>query len=142
MITSLVLPEGLRAQIAREARDALPRECCGLIEGRIEDARATALAYHAATNLATGADRFEIDPVLHFRLLRGLRHSGRSVIGCYHSHPQGRPEPSVRDRAGACERGFVWLIIAAGAEPEISLGAFAWDGANFRALWIEEPAVA
>ena len=141
MITSLVLPEGLRAQIAREAHDALPRECCGLIEGRIEGARATALACHAAANLAKGADRFEIDPAAHFRLLRGLRHSGRSVIGCYHSHPQGRPEPSVRDRAGACERGFVWLI-AAGADPAVSLGAFAWDGANFHALSIEEPAVA
>jgi proteasome lid subunit RPN8/RPN11 len=34
------------------------------------------------------------------------------VIGYFHSHPQGRAEPSTTDRACAAGDGRVWAIIA------------------------------
>jgi proteasome lid subunit RPN8/RPN11 len=43
-----------------------------------------------------------------------LRGTGRDVVGCYHSHPNGRAEPSPRDRARIYPAGFVWVIIATG----------------------------
>lgn len=122
----LFLPPAFRSQIFAEARAAHPRECCGLLEG--DGARITAL--HPTRNLAERPDRFEIDPAEQFRLMR----EGRRIVGCYHSHPGGRAEPSPRDAEFASEAGFLWLVCAD------TLGAFVWDGAGFRPLVLAETA--
>jgi proteasome lid subunit RPN8/RPN11 len=106
----VVLAPADRARIASEARAALPRECCGLIEGRRGDA-ITVNAVHAVRNLAAVADRFEIDPAEHIRLLQAARDRGNEIVGCYHSHPGAQAEPSARDCDGASEDGFLWLIV-------------------------------
>jgi proteasome lid subunit RPN8/RPN11 len=111
---ALYLPAALRAQIEREARAASPRECCGLLEGMREGDAIRVTALHAARNLAQDADRFEIDPADHFRVLHGARDRGAQIVGCYHSHPNGRAEPSARDADGAWDDDFVWLIAAVG----------------------------
>lgn len=93
--------------IARAAADPA-REVCGLLfggAGRIEAALATA---NVAADPAT---TFEIDPAALFAAHRAARAGGPAVIGCYHSHPSGRPVPSARDVAGA-EPGQYWLIVA------------------------------
>ena len=112
MTARLILPAGLRAQILEEARAALPRECCGLVEGMHDGHAICVQALHATNNLATAPDRFEIDPAEQFRLARELRGTGREIVGCYHSHPNGRPEPSKRDLECVTENGFIWLIAA------------------------------
>src|SRR5882672_8442112 len=112
MIVSLILPAVLATQISNEARVAFPRECCGLIEGVSEGNRVRAVALHPTVNRATRDDRFEIDPAAQIRLMRELRGSGREVVGCYHSHPNGRAAPSAHDLENASEDGFVWLIVA------------------------------
>ena len=103
-----------RSQLEREARAAFPRECCGLIEGKRHGEHVEIVALHPCRNLADRDDAFEIDPADHFRLMRRLRGSDHEIIGCYHSHLTGNPEPSPRDLASASEEGFVWLIVAAG----------------------------
>ncbi len=85
------------------------REICGLLLGnptRIVEARATA---NVAVNPAV---RFEIDPAALLAAHRQARAGGPAVIGCYHSHPTGRAEPSPRDAADAAPDGAVWLIAA------------------------------
>jgi proteasome lid subunit RPN8/RPN11 len=118
-----MLPGPLAAQIQAEAMSAFPRECCGLIEGRIEDIGRDEIfdahGLHPAHNLATAPDRFEIAPEDHVAAAKAARARGHRLIGCYHSHPNGRPEPSPRDEGG--EDNFVWLIVATGgASPEIA----------------------
>jgi proteasome lid subunit RPN8/RPN11 len=110
MTAALALSQALRAQIQDEARAAFPRECCGLIEGRRDGDAIRAITLHPARNLSTDADRFEIDPADHFRALRTARANGHEIIGCYHSHPNGVADISERDREGATDDGFVWLI--------------------------------
>jgi proteasome lid subunit RPN8/RPN11 len=134
MIRTFVLPETLRAQLAAEARTAFPRECCGLIAGEKQGDVAVANALHATRNLAVERDRFEIDPTEQFRLLRALRGTGRDIIGCYHSHPNGRPEPSPRDLEGAGEEDFVWLIAALAADAAVEIAAFAYGSGAFAAV--------
>src|SRR5581483_2175638 len=87
VIEDLVLPARLRRAIESAARDAHPRECCGLIEGTREGARAIATVLHPVRNAAEAADRFAIAPADHFRILRAARANGGTIIGCYHSHP-------------------------------------------------------
>jgi proteasome lid subunit RPN8/RPN11 len=136
MIDRLVLADGLRAQIAREAEESFPRECCGLIEGTVAGGGAQALALHPCTNLATEPDRFEIDPQDHIRLLRQLRGGPRRLIGCYHSHPNGQAAASARDAAGANEEDFVWLIQAVGGDGAAELAAFVFAQNRFHALCV------
>jgi proteasome lid subunit RPN8/RPN11 len=112
MIHTLVLPHALCGQIVREATAAYPAECCGLIEGIVSDEGARAVACHPIRNVAKANDRFELDPAQQIRLLKALRGTGREIIGCYHSHPNGRAEPSARDLAGAADENFLWLIAA------------------------------
>jgi proteasome lid subunit RPN8/RPN11 len=138
VITAFQLSEPLRAKLCNEARAAFPRECCGLIEGTLHESVARVSELHPTQNLATRTDRFEIDPARHIALLRQLRAADRSIIGCYHSHSNGRPEPSELDRDSAAESNFVWLIVAlenSAVAPRIA--AFVSTGFAFGPLRIE-----
>ena len=46
---------------------------------------------------------------------RAARRDGTTVVGWYHSHPDGVAAPSATDAARAAADGMVWLIAAAGA---------------------------
>ena len=119
------LPEELRARILHEAGIASPRECCGLVEGVRDDDGFRVSAIHPARNLAMDADRFEIDPLDHLAASKASRSRGHEIIGCYHSHPAGRAEPSARDVAGADQENFLWLIAACG---ELAAFVYFCDG--------------
>ena len=106
----VIMPDGLRAQILREARSAHPHECCGLVEGLRETGGFRITALHPSRNLADRPDRFDIDPRDQFAAYKCARAQHRAIIGCYHSHPNGRAQPSAADLAGADEENFLWLI--------------------------------
>jgi proteasome lid subunit RPN8/RPN11 len=131
----VALPGNLRAQILEEAGAAFPGECCGLVEGMRSDGAFQVAALHSARNLSAASDRFEIAPEDHFRALKAARANGHALIGCYHSHPNGRAEPSVTDQAGAGDENFLWLIAAGG-----KLGAFVYLRGAFCAAELEAPA--
>ncbi len=135
MVATLILPDVLGARILEEARAAFPRECCGLIEGVRMGNVARALVVHPAHNVSPDPDRFEIDPAAHLRLRRAAREAGHAIIGCYHSHPNGRPNPSPRDLPG--EKDFVWLIAALDAHGHESLAAFVPDENLWRSVSLE-----
>jgi proteasome lid subunit RPN8/RPN11 len=124
----LTLPAALQAQMEQEARAAAPRECCGLIEGALLGEVFEAHALHPARNEAAAPDRFAIAAADHFAAARAARGNGRCLIGCYHSHPAGAPEPSRHDAAGAGEENFLWLI-AGGAD--CRLAAFVYRSGAF-----------
>ena len=110
------------AVIALAAADP-DREICGLLFGTPGRIGAHAPAPNVADDPAT---TFEIDPGALFAAHRAARAGGPAVIGCYHSHPSGRPWPSARDAAGA-EPGQYWLIVAgqdAAVHHAVSPGVF------------------
>lgn len=128
----VILPDGLRTQILREAASAYPRECCGLIEGLREAENFRITALHPSRNLAEGADRFDIDPRDQFAAYKRARAQGHAIIGCYHSHPNGRTQPSATDLAGAAEDNFLWLIAT-----NEDVNAFVYLGGRFAgAEWV------
>ena len=106
--------EQLRA-IERAAEAAYPEEACGLLVGRCtpgEGYRVSAVEASANVAEPPRARRFEVDPKLRLRLERDLRESPDSVIGVYHSHPNGSAEPSETDRSMIFEPDMAWLITA------------------------------
>lgn len=121
----LHLSQDLRDEIIDAARAAFPLECCGLIEGVYTTGAWHALAIHNARNLAEDpANHFLVDPQTHFELLRNLRGSERRIIGCFHSHPNGRAAPSAADRSEAIEHDFVWLIASGEKADAFDLNAY------------------
>lgn len=108
----VALPALLRAQIMDQAQAVHPRECCGLLVGARDGDVARIGALHPAHNLSDDPDRFDIDPRDHIAAQKSARESDQAVIGCYHSHPNGRAQPSATDLAGANAENFLWLIAA------------------------------
>jgi proteasome lid subunit RPN8/RPN11 len=137
-VTTLILDSELRSQLEREARAAFPRECCGLVEGICDADSLRVIALRQTRNVAVAPDRFEIDPAEHFRVLRAARGNEAKIIGCYHSHPNGNANPSARDRAGASEEGFVWLIASLTVAGPAKLSAFVWRSNAFEPVAIEQ----
>lgn len=109
-------PAQLRA-IEAAAEAAYPEEACGLLVGRrAPDGDWRVGAVEASANVAEPprTRRFEVDPRLRLRLERRLRGRPDSIVGLYHSHPDGAAEPSERDRAMVFEPALIWLITAVG----------------------------
>ncbi len=105
------LTSGTMATLLEEARRAHPRECCGQLLGK--DSR-VALAQPAANVHPDPERHFEIDPKALIAAHRAMRAGGLELLGYYHSHPNGRAEPSAADRASASGDGRIWAIVAGG----------------------------
>ena len=100
------------ATIVDHAAAALPAEACGIAVGSGDMICAAIPARNVAAAPATA---FEIDPQALFDVQRAARRDGTSVVGWYHSHPDGAAEPSAIDAARAAGDGKLWLIAAGGA---------------------------
>ncbi|RXD07199.1 M67 family peptidase [Sphingomonas sp. UV9] len=121
---SVTISSEVLTQLVAAANASPDAEICGLLfgtAGRIEAAEACA-------NVAVNPARtFEIDPKALFVAHRRARGGGPSVVGHYHSHPSGLPNPSPRDAAQAMGDGAVWLILGGGAARawrSVARGAF------------------
>ena len=91
------------------AREAAPRECCGLLVGTPDQVTRTV----RARNLESGVTRFLVDPHDHFEAIRSARAEGKEVVGAYHSHPATPPVPSEVDRAQAFGGSdFLYVIVS------------------------------
>ena len=98
-------------RLATAAKEALPNEACGLLLGlgsRIERVREVANVHPEPVT------HFEIDPKELIAAHRAARHGGPEVVGYFHSHPDGLPEPSPTDLSHATGDGRVWAIVSKG----------------------------
>lgn len=108
--------EALTAIVAHARRDA-PNECCGLLVGRPGEILEAVPTSNGATDPTR---RYEISPVDYFAQIHRCRRINAAqsecfaVVGAYHSHPRGDPEPSETDVEQAF-RDFVFLIVGLGA---------------------------
>lgn len=97
-------------RIIDEAADSR-EEVCGLLFGSPQRIDAAQRCRNVAAN---PADSFEIDPAALLAAHKTARGGGPAIVGCYHSHPGGSPEPSARDAAAAAPDGLLWLITGGG----------------------------
>ncbi|WOE76453.1 M67 family metallopeptidase [Alterisphingorhabdus coralli] len=108
---AVAITSTLCAEMVRAAEEAAPLECCGLLLGQGD----TVTAILPAANISDTPDNaFLIDPVVLVQAQRAARQGGPDILGHYHSHPNGRSEPSERDQAQALPDGRLWAIIASG----------------------------
>jgi proteasome lid subunit RPN8/RPN11 len=107
-----MLPAAVRQAIRTHADDAYPNECCGLLVGR---GRQVLFAVRMQ-NMANTPQRYRVDDRAHIALRKSLRafRPPLDIVGVYHSHPDGRPEPSRTDLAEAHYAEWVYVIVARG----------------------------
>ena len=110
------IPVTLLEKIKREAENAYPNECCGLLVGNktgeiISITRTVASPNTKIDDDGNGRDSFEIDPKIHFDLLHEVKQTDEIIIGNYHSHPDNMPTPSGHDIKNAFDPNHIWIII-------------------------------
>src|SRR5690606_21588259 len=95
----LRLPVHLRRTMLDHARRDAPRECCGFLVGTPRRVVRTV----PMENVAPELTRFRIADAAHIALRRALRRERPrlSIVGVYHSHPNGVAWPSPSDVADA-----------------------------------------
>jgi proteasome lid subunit RPN8/RPN11 len=121
------------AAIRAAARAAMPLEACGLLIGLAGDAVSR---LEPATNVAAEpARRFEVDPRELLALHRKLRGTPESLIGHWHSHPNGVAVPSACDREMVSDPDMAWVIFAA---PDGPMRAWRPVDGGFEEIPIEE----
>jgi len=94
--------------MARAARAAFPRECCGALLGPAPapGAPRRVEAVVPAANEAADGPRYRLGPEAVRALDAEARRRGLCVVGYYHSHPRGGARPSALDR----ELAWPWLV--------------------------------
>lgn len=116
----LYLADQVWKAVVDHCRREMPYEACGLLTGRGDRVtRAIALPNVAADR----GHAYLAEPESLYRALMEIEERGEEMIGIYHSHPDGPPVPSDRDREQAFWPGVVHLVISlAGSRPQ----ACAW----------------
>ena len=111
MVSEAQISSDLLAAIRIAAAADPARETCGLLTGAAD----IVTGQVECRNVADDPSRtFEIDPAALIAVHRAARAGGPQLVGCWHSHPSGDPDPSPRDAAAAAPDGWLWLIVGAG----------------------------
>ena len=125
----IVIRSAALSTVLAHAREAAPRECCGILIA----AGTTIVEAVTSPNLAQDPNRFLVDPGVHIAALRRARTLGLAVAGFYHSHPRSAASPSPAELAEASYPDLLYLIVGLGAEPP-DIGVFELVDGNFRRI--------
>jgi desampylase len=107
----VTISRALREEMLALAAAEPEREVCGLLLGEGDVVTAIEPCLNVS---ARREDSFEIDPAALIAAHKRARSGQSKIVGCYHSHPNGRAELSARD-LDCADDGQIWAIIA-GAE--------------------------
>ena len=111
----MAVSRDLLVQLEQAARREPHREICGLLAGRDG---ATTRIFPATNAAADAAKNYEVAPEELFRLMRQIRAAGLTLMGIYHSHPNGRNQPSARDIERAYYPDVAYFIVSAQTDPK------------------------
>ena len=104
-----------------------PEEVCGVLGGEYAEERHASVVRQAENAAADPTVTYRIGPEEQFELMEEIEDAGQEVVGFYHSHPAGPPQPSATDEAQATWPGYSYLIVVlAGDHPYV--GSWEWTG--------------
>jgi proteasome lid subunit RPN8/RPN11 len=121
-------------QVLDCARKEWRQECCGLLAGR----EGVITRIFPASNAAGDTARnYAIAPEELFVLMRTMRSEGLDLMGIYHSHPNGKNEPSPRDVERAYYPEAAYFIVSAATNSAGGVRAFSIREGQVSELKIE-----
>jgi proteasome lid subunit RPN8/RPN11 len=101
-----MMQPGNQTLALEHAREAYPREACGLLV--IRKGRE---AYLRCRNIAVGTDQFVMHPQDYF-----AADAQGQIVAVVHSHPGMAPTPSQADRVACEASGLPWYIVGVPSE--------------------------
>lgn len=101
-------------QLIREAKAAIPLECCGYLAGR----QGKIVKAFPMENIDKSRVHYSFDPQEQFRTVKEIRKANLTVIGVYHSHPETPARPSEEDIRLAYDPEVSHVIISLAKEKE------------------------
>ena len=135
------------AEIRRHAEREYPRECCGLLVGRIESGGRTRVVVETCAVANSWAEneaqdhRMRIMPQDYMRAERSFAGRGLGVVGNYHSHPEHPAVPSQFDLEHLAPwptMSYIVVSVRAGRATELRSWELAADGSRFNEEEIAE----
>lgn len=93
-----------------------PEEACGLLSGRNEAGVYRVTAVIPVANELRSPVRYRMEPQAQIDAFNQIDAQGLELVGIYHSHPAGPPNPSPTDIAEAYYPETVYLIWSALAD--------------------------
>ena len=151
---AITISNDVRQAIRSHGFAEYPHECCGLLLGVYEGQRKHVVDLWPVQNEWTAdialtevedshslRDRFYIPPKAYLQADRAARSRDLEIVGCYHSHPDDRAQPSERDRVGASGVGggpsfsFLILSVMDSIPGELTSSLLSADGS----AWEPEP---
>lgn len=110
-----------KKEIIDHAREAFPREACGIlagINGRVKNV-------FRMSNVSENADdSYFMDPKEQLKVMKDIRKRGLEMLGIYHSHPASAAQPSPRDVELAFYPEAVYVIVSLLKKDEPEIRAF------------------
>ena len=94
---TLRLSGGLLEELRREAEQAYPAECCGVLGGRGNEIKEVTRLVPVTNRRTDDPHRYLISPDDLRRITADLRQEELEVLGFYHSHPDHSAAPSAFD---------------------------------------------
>ena len=114
------------------AMEELPNECCGLILGR--DGHLEEVI--PMRNLRPAPDYYFMDPEQQVKVFSEMEKNGKSLLGIYHSHPNGPPYPSNTDLELAYHPDTFYFIVSLENRDHPELRAFMLKNEDFQEVFI------
>ena len=116
-------------RMLKEAKNAYPYECCGLLVGKKNDTGKVVHEIYPVENKnkVRAVDRYEIDSKEFDQIDREATKKGRNIIGIYHSHPDQPAAPSAFDKECATvwtEYSYIIISVKNGVEEELKSWCF------------------
>ncbi len=126
--------EDLLVTLKDHARSVWPEECCGVLIGSAsgDDAFVDKVVPSANIAATDRARRYQIDWQVLLRSYRGARGAGQSVVGFYHSHPDGSARPSRIDVQDALpDHCYIIVTVDDGSVTDVTAWRIESSGAEF-----------
>jgi proteasome lid subunit RPN8/RPN11 len=120
------LRRGAYDAVVDHAAQGFPEEACGLLVGTRGDPSVVRSVRRAENDAADPRRAYEIAPEALLAHLEAVDAAGEEVVGFYHSHPRGPPEPSATDHRTAAWDDRSYLIVALADDGHPFVGSWRW----------------
>ena len=118
------------------AQGELPNECCGVLIGR----PGVFERVIPITSIPPSPDSYYMSPEEQIEIFTELGESGESLLGIYHSHPEGPASPSGMDIRLAFHPDAIYFIVSLKNRKKPEVCAFRIEKQEVTEILINETA--
>lgn len=122
------IPQTSKKIMIKQALKEFPHECCGLLLGKNGKIKRTL----PMKNTDPSPDAYFMDPIQQVGVFTDMEKCGETLIGIYHSHPNGPSTPSATDLKMAFHQDTLYIIISLEKKNNPELKAFILEKGSFK----------